>query len=376
MRVVSSCRHDYRPQNFQSGSYKMKSVQTVSKVAFTVCFLASPLYANPSDSCLDLLGGQRLTIAVPNSAGGGYDTYARALAPVLETHSGASVRVVNMPSGGGLAARSFVMNSESDMLSVLIENTTDLATAPMGTVGRGEQAGKERMIDGYEIVGMVHDEPSAWIGRTDLDLLSPDLETLVAAEGSLDEALLPFLVVSRALGINVDVVTGYDGTSEMTAAILRNESDIASMSLSTALRRAKDEGIHIAMVLTDGPLPAAPELPYLAGEGSVVWALTEDLPPEQAAYQRSLAQGVAQLRGAARGMFVSTNLSEDRRACVAELMDIAIADPAFSEAAEAQGRAVSSKTADESRAFVTALVAAHAQLLPTLQEISAEAFQN
>ena len=349
--------------------------RTILSTSALICSTTSAM-ADMSGACQGLLAGERLTIAVPNSAGGGYDTYARALAPVLEKHGNLTARVTNMPSGGGLAARSFVMNADAETLSILIENTADMVSAPMGTVGRGDQANKTFMIEGYDIVGIVHSEPSTWIGRAGLDLLDPDLQGLVASEGALDEALLPFFVVGRALGIDIEAVTGYEGTSEMTAAILRGEADISGMSLTTSKRRAQDEGIEIMMVLSEGPYPEEPDLPYLAGEGSIAWALTEDLPEEDRVFQRGLAESVARLRGSARGMFVSTNMSDVRQACVAELMDAAISDPEFVASAEAQGRPVASMNAEEAAAFTADLISAYANVSPTLEAIAAEVMNN
>ena len=345
------------------------SIQTLG---LALCCAATASQAEVSESCKALLSGQRLTIAVPNSAGGGYDTYARALAPVIETYSGVTARVANMPSGGGLAARSFVMNSGPDDLAVLIENVADLVTSRMENVGRGAQAEKEFMIDGYSVVGIVHSEPSTWLGRAGIDLLDPDLTTLVASEGALDEALIPFFVTGRAMGLTIDVVTGYDGTREMVAAILRGEADISGMSATTSFSRAEDEGIDVLMMMSDGPAAEAPDLPYLAGEGSVVWQRTEGLPPEEATYRRDLATAVAGLRGSARGLFVSTNLSEDRRDCIASVMDQALFDAAFTETAVSQGRPVQAQTSAEAVAFIDGIRQAYQDVLPTLEVIAAE----
>ena len=341
-------------------------------LATVVGVSASPSFAALSDSCQALLAGERITIAVPNTAGGGYDTYARALAPVLEQHGGVNARVANMPSGGGLAARSFVMNGDEDSLNILIENAGDLVAAPMGVVGRGTQAGKEFMIEGFATIGIVHSEPSAWIGRAGLDLLDPGVDQLIASEGGLEEAMLPFFVTGRALGINVDAVIGYEGTSEMAAAILRGEADISSMSLTTSQRRARDEGIDVLMVMSDGPYDGAPDTPYLAGEGGVVWQRTAQLPEAERDFRRGLASAVTSVRATTRGLFVSTNLSDDRRACISDLMDIALFDPAFAETAEAQDRPVAPVGANAAAEVMQDFREAYQTVRPILDEIAAE----
>src|SRR5690242_20261373 len=50
--------------------------------------------------------GKTLRIIVGSSAGGGYDTYARALAPFLAEHLPGKPTIVvqNMPGGGGITS--------------------------------------------------------------------------------------------------------------------------------------------------------------------------------------------------------------------------------------------------------------------------------
>lgn len=354
----------------------MNNILPVLVTSTALGLMSTASAASLPESCVSLFDGERLTIAVPNSAGGGYDTYARSLAPYLEKHGNLRARVTNMPSGGGIAARSFVMNSEPDELTMLIENTGDLVTAPMGNVGRGDQAEKDFMIDAYRIVGVVFSEPGTWIGKAGLDLADPSLDRLIASEGGLDEAMLPFFVTGRALGIEVNAVTGYEGTSEMTAAILRGEADISSMSLTTSKRRTRDEGVDILMVMSDGPYAGAPDLPYLAGEGSIVWELTKDLPDEEAAERRDLATAVTRIRSTVRGLFVSSNMSEDRSDCMAALVDIATADPEFVATAEAQGRPVQPTMAADAAVLVENLKASFYDVQPTIEEIAAEMSNN
>jgi hypothetical protein len=104
----------------------------------------------------------------------------------------------------------------------------------------------------------------------------------------------------------------------------------------------------------------------------LVWGLTADLPEAEATYRRMLARAVAQLRTADRGIFVSVNLADDRRTCIAELMDVAIASPTFAASAAAQDRPVAPKTAAEANRRVADLVASHQEVLPALNEIIAE----
>ena len=77
----------------------------VSKVllgVFTVMMLA-PTGAQAQDAA-SFYKGKVITLLVGFNPGGGYDTYARLLAPFLEQRTGATVVVKNVPGGGSLVA--------------------------------------------------------------------------------------------------------------------------------------------------------------------------------------------------------------------------------------------------------------------------------
>ncbi|MEN8685278.1 MAG: hypothetical protein ABF305_16275, partial [Marivita sp.] len=69
---------------------------------------------NLSASCVARLSEAPITVVVPNEAGGGYDTYARAFAAGLEELSGETVRVSNMPAAGGRLAYTEVVRQSPD----------------------------------------------------------------------------------------------------------------------------------------------------------------------------------------------------------------------------------------------------------------------
>ena len=331
----------------------------------------TPAFAESSAECLADLSDERMTFVVPNAPGGGYDTYARALAPSLEKHGGFSVRVVNMPAGGGRSARSLVLNSDPDDLLLILENTSDLVTTEMGDFSNEPRPDRPYLVDGFEILGILHIATNAWLGQKGFDVTSPDNGPIIASEGGIEEALLAVFVTGMALGVETDIVTGYDGSSDQASAVLRGEVDMTSMSITSALRLAQDEGLDVVLSLSNGPSPEAPDVPYLAGEGSVVWQLTEDLDPEEASKRRNLAQAVANLRNAARGIFVSRSVPEARRACISDALAAAMEDPQFVEAAVSQGRPVEVLDAQSSQDFVASMRTSMVNLKPLFDEVLA-----
>ena len=339
------------------------------------CFLAplaSPALAEISNACLSDISAERMTIVVPNAPGGGYDTYARALAPAIERRGDVSVRVVNMPAGGGRAARSLALNATSDELIILIENTADLVVTEMGDIGRGEQAGKAFMIDGYDTLGIVDTAASAWLAPTGFDVADPDHGTVVASDGAIEEALLGVIIAGMALGLETDVVAGYDGSSDQAAAVLRGEVDITNISITSANRLAQDDALEVVLTLSNGPVEGAADIAYIAGEGSVVWQMTEGLQASEATSRRAMAQAVADLKSTARGLFISRNVPETRRGCIADVVAAAMDDQSFIDTVISQGRPVAPRYAPEAQAFVRSMQISLLAVKPLIDQVISE----
>lgn len=341
-------------------------------LSYLLCLWGSMSFAEVPASCVEDISGERMTVVVPNAPGGGYDTYARALAPVIEKHGQLTARVVNMPAGGGRPARSLAMNAAPDELIIILENVGDLVTTEMGDVGRGAQAGKAYMIEGYDILGIAHIAVGAWLAQSDFDITDTDQGPIVAAEGGLEEALLGVIVAGTALGLETEIVSGYDGSGDQASAVLRGEVDITSMSITSASRIARDEGLSVVLTLADAPVPGAPDIPFLAGEGSIVWKMTETLDPAEMAQRRSMAQAVTDLKSSARGILISRNVPDARRDCVAAVIQTAMSDREFIDAAEAQGRPVEPRDAAQSRAFVESMQNSLTNIKPMLDRVLAE----
>ena len=74
-----------------------------------VCFLLLVSALNgfcDSSSEIDFFKGKTIILSTPHGAGGGFDTYCRIIAPILEKYlPGSSVVVENVSGGGGIIGR-------------------------------------------------------------------------------------------------------------------------------------------------------------------------------------------------------------------------------------------------------------------------------
>jgi len=87
-----------------------------------VALALSTLTATAQDSEQAFFAGKTVRLVVGFGPGGGYDAYARMLAPYLSKNLGATVIFENRPGAGGLVALSGVYMAPSDGLTMMIVN--------------------------------------------------------------------------------------------------------------------------------------------------------------------------------------------------------------------------------------------------------------
>jgi tripartite-type tricarboxylate transporter receptor subunit TctC len=186
--------------------------------------VATPLAAQAQSG---YYAGKTLRIIVGSSAGGGYDTYARAIAPYLAEHLPGKPRVVvqNMPGGGGLTSVLYLdANAPKDGTAITMFNAgviTDAASKPdqakvdltkMAWIGSATRS--FRMCFVWHGAGIKN-----W-----KDLDRSRLVTFGATgvgSGSYNDAG----ILKNLLKQNVKAISGYPGRTEVHLAMERGEVD-------------------------------------------------------------------------------------------------------------------------------------------------------
>ena len=93
----------------------------VGSAALAATAMLTTTSANAADPYFK---GKTITFVVGFGAGGGYDAYARMLAPHFERELGADVVVVNKPGAGGMSALNRLYSAPADPLQMTIVNGT------------------------------------------------------------------------------------------------------------------------------------------------------------------------------------------------------------------------------------------------------------
>jgi tripartite-type tricarboxylate transporter receptor subunit TctC len=175
----------------------------------------------------DYYAGKTVRIVVGSSAGGGYDTYARAIAPILAEHLPGKPTVVvqNMPGGGGMTSVLFLdANAPKDGTAITLFNAgviTDVASNPdkarvdltkMAWIGSATRS--FRMCYFWGGTGI-----KTWKG------LSREKQVSLGATGVNSGSYNDAGILKNLLKQNVRVIAGYPGRTEVFLAVERGEVD-------------------------------------------------------------------------------------------------------------------------------------------------------
>lgn len=159
---------------------------------------------------------------VPSAPGGGFDEYARLLAPYIEKYTGASVRVVNMPGAGGLRVANEIFKSPKDGFTIGIMNGSAMVTNHLSNL-----KGAEYDIEEFEYLGrVVADTRVLSVSvQSELDSIediwkSEDIVKL-GATGLGGTSYVDGVISKKALGLNVQIIHGFDSSPAIRQSMLR-----------------------------------------------------------------------------------------------------------------------------------------------------------
>jgi tripartite-type tricarboxylate transporter receptor subunit TctC len=175
--------------------------------------------------------GNTIKFVVGSAPGGGYDTFARFLAPHLSKVLGATVVVENVPGAGGLAALNRQYVAKPDGLQIMIVN--------------GVAAAMSQLLDlenvrfdltKFENLGIVNAEPWVWLvepkaqHKTPAEILQAKHRLTWGASGFVSGLSDGAAMTCDALDMNCRIVIGYPGSNEVSLALGRGEVDALYVS--------------------------------------------------------------------------------------------------------------------------------------------------
>lgn len=279
---------------------------------------------------------QDVRFLVGVSAGGGFDAFARTLAPYLEEKLPGDGKVVveNLTGAGGLRAANTLYTAQPDGYTIGITNTIGLAAA---------QVSGQADFDLNEFT---------WIGRLNTEsemlLVGPDsefesMEDLQNADRELRAAITSLgastgvgaILIGDTYGFELVPVT-HEGSSEARLSVIRGDTDFVFTALEDTVPEIEAGDLRPLLGVSQDPnIEALPDLRMASDDGH------EDL-----SVALTLARDIAAPPG----------LPEDVRNTLAQAFTEAVEDPEFVAELEEAGFSTDPLNADETETAIEELV--------------------
>jgi tripartite-type tricarboxylate transporter receptor subunit TctC len=315
----------------------------VAAVAAALAF-ATPQLAH-ADAAADFYKGKTVHFLVGTSTGGGFDTYARLLAPYMSKRLGATVLVENKPGGSHMVAMNSVWNATPDGL------TLDIAPGEGAVLGKllGEP-GVRFDLTKFPIVARVNSAPRVLIINPKLpyrslaDILKADKTMVLSFAGKTDGASDTGTVFCHAVKMKCKALIGYPSSKEFTMAAMRGESDGTVLTEDSAARFSENDQLRPIVVTGRDRSAMMPNVP------TVFEAVKVD---DEGAWWLDFRDDVRKL---GRLLVTTPGVPADRLAYLRSVMKEIENDPAVKKDFEDKGNPLTFGEPDEMAAIVARLL--------------------
>jgi tripartite-type tricarboxylate transporter receptor subunit TctC len=214
------------------GTHVRKILAAVA-AALWICAAAPPIRAQESEAAF--FKGKTVRLIVGYGAGGGYDIYARMIAPYIAQALGTTVVVENQPGAGGISALDNLVVAPPDGLQMMIVNGTGAVLGQLIS-----QPGVRYDLAKIGHLGTVSASPWVWLVapnspiKTPQDAINAHTRMMWSASGPIDGLSDGAAFTCEALALDCRIVIGYPGSNEAALAVGKGEMDAIYVSDTSA----------------------------------------------------------------------------------------------------------------------------------------------
>ncbi|MHA7241292.1 Bug family tripartite tricarboxylate transporter substrate binding protein [Arthrobacter sp. TMS1-12-1] len=278
---------------------------------------------NPEDAKA-AFEGKTVKLVVPFEPGGGYDAYARLLAPELGNELGATVVVENKPGAGGILATNELVTAKPDGLTIALFNGPGhLGSALAKTDGVNYDA------EAISYIGQISMEPDVVVGSGDTSIKSVEDMNGVrfAATGPGSNEYIDPVIFNELMGYKNEIVTGFASSNEANLSVVQGNADLHSRSLGSQLPGIKAGDLTPLLVIGES-----------TGEEEIaeVPSLVDAVPEGK----RELAELHSSLVSSGRIVGAPPEVPEATLEVLRDAFEAVVADEEFQASAEEAGRPV------------------------------------
>jgi tripartite-type tricarboxylate transporter receptor subunit TctC len=271
-----------------------------------------------------------ITFIIPNQVGGGFDAYVRAIVPAMEKYLPNKVNVVplNVPAGGGAKGVSQLYRARPDGYTIGILNIPGLFI--LQERGGGYDLNRFTWLAGLgkDPYGLAVPWNSPIKSVADLQALSKTRPVKFTTTGPDGTAYGVTLIATELLGIRLQLITGYKGSSEYVAAAVRGDGDAVITNLPLLSRFEASKSLRLIATFTTG-------------------GTRHDIPDAAALGEPQLADLLVE-----RMVGAPPNLPADIKKVLVDAIDKAVNDPTVVSLTEAAGIGLALQSPDEVAADV------------------------
>ncbi|MGY8814295.1 MAG: Bug family tripartite tricarboxylate transporter substrate binding protein [Gammaproteobacteria bacterium] len=228
-------------------------MHSIIKSSTLACALILLVAAGCSGPANDSFPNRDIEIVIPYAAGGGFDTYVRALAPHMEKYLEGDFNIlpINVPGAGGRRGASEVYRANPDGYTIGIFNLPGVLLPQLQGVKVNYDLADVSWLSTLSI------DAYAVIVKGDSTINSiQDFKTLgrpvvYGATGPSSTSYIATTIVSEALEIPYEVITGYKGSSEYILGVIRGDVDATFANLSTVQSYIESGDVKMVALIGD-----------------------------------------------------------------------------------------------------------------------------
>lgn len=252
--------HGHAPAPVILNRYHVRTASRVATVILAAAMVAAVVHGAAAEEAFPYRSGDTIDLVVPFAPGGGFDVYARMVAPhltqALREMGGVNVNVVvrNMPGAGGQIAHRHVYAARPDGRSLLVlhggavQNYVVLYNLPIDPARFTYLA----QIDEF-IKGIVVRRDLPFNSFQEMVRYAQTHELRVATGGVGDDPHIDPLLIRELLkreGIDWRIrFVHFEGTGPAKAAIIRGDADVLMTIITSMLDLLQDgDGKLISVV--------------------------------------------------------------------------------------------------------------------------------
>jgi tripartite-type tricarboxylate transporter receptor subunit TctC len=311
-----------------------------------------------ADAAAEFFEGETVALVVPFSPGGGYDSYARMIAPYLAEELDANVIVENRDGAGGLLAINELTTDTSDGLRIALMNAVGVAGA---TVAGAD--GAAFGLDDLAYLGRVGSESHMWAAGAPSPFESVEdvLEAGSFRFGSTGPGAADFVLPNLLISIfdleGSEIITGFEGSSENELAATRGDTDGMTGDYDSRIGAVEDGDHRPLLIVGPERMDQTPDTP-------TIYELELD---EE---QLGIVDATVAMIEMGRPLVTSPNISAENLAFLRAAFDRMMENDDLAEESETQGRPLNYLSGDEMDDLVQDIL----QAPPAFQETLEAAF--